>query len=234
MPGTTLAELLWSAPRVPRRGPRPRVDVAGIVAAAVRIADADGLDAASMQRVADELTVTKMALYRYVPGRDELVALMIEAALAPPPELAGDWRARLRGWSDAMHTAARRHRWLAAAAVGGRLIGPVEAGWMEAGLAGLDGLPLTAAERLDTMALLAAHVRGVVHQEVTAHPEAAMGTLLLAALSRRPDDFPLTTGAFAEAAAAGGTDDAYRFGLERIVAGVEALVRVRPARADFA
>lgn len=234
MTGTTLAELLWSAPRLSRRGPRPRVDMAGIVGTAVRIADADGLDAASMQRVADELAVTKMALYRYVPGRDELVALMIEAALAPPPEPAGDWRARLRGWSDAMHAAARRHPWLAGAAVGGRLIGPVEAGWMEAGLAVLDGLPLTAAERLDTLALLAAHVRGVVAQEVTAHPEATMGTLLLDALRRRTDDFPLTAAAFAAAAAAGGTDDAYRFGLDRIVAGIEALVRVRPERANSA
>lgn len=232
MSGMTLAELLWSAPRLSRRGPRPRVDLAGIVAAAVQIADADGLAATSMQRVADELAVTKMALYRYVPGWDELVALMIEAALAPPPELTGDWRDRLRGWSDAMHALARDHRWLAGAAVGGRLIGPVEAGWMETGLAALDGLPMSSAERLDTLALLAGHVRGVVAQEVTAHPEATTGTLLLAALHRRPDDYPLTAGAFASAMAGGGTDDAYRFGLDRIVAGIEALVRVRPARAQ--
>ncbi|MFG2106838.1 TetR family transcriptional regulator [Micromonospora chersina] len=63
------------------------------------MADADGLEGLTMQRVAESLDVTKMALYRYVPGRAELVALMLEAAVgeppAPPP--GADWRGRLDG-----------------------------------------------------------------------------------------------------------------------------------------
>ncbi len=227
MTGTTLADLLWSAPRRPRRGPRPRVDLAGIVAAAVLVADEDGLDAASMQHVADAVRVTKMALYRYVPGRAELVALMIESALDPAPDLTGDWRTRLRAWADAMRAALTRHRWVAAAAVGGRLIGPTEARWLEVGLAALDGLGLPAAQRLDTLALISSHVRGMVQQQTTAHPELTIGTLLTDALRQRTE-FPLTTAALTEAMGTGDTDDAYRFGLDRILDGINALIRTAP------
>jgi len=224
MPELTLAELLWSQPRVQRRGPRPRVELTAIVAAAVRIADAEGLDAASMQRVADALGVTKMALYRHVPGRGELVALMIEAAVGSAPVPAGDWRARLRCWADAMREGLTRHRWLAQATVGGRLLGPAELSWFEAGLAALDGLPLSAAQRLDTLALVSSHVRGMVQQQIAAHPERTIATLLAGALERRADEFPLAAVAFAQTAASGGTDNAYEFGLGCIIAGVDAMV----------
>ncbi len=104
-----LADLLWAPPPVARRGPRRRVDLATIDAAAVLLADAEGLEAASMQRVADDVGLTKMALYRYVPGRAELVALMIEPLGTPPRpggRLAG--AAPRVGRRDASRV--RRHR----------------------------------------------------------------------------------------------------------------------------
>ncbi len=64
-----MTELLWGRQHQPSRGPKPAMTLAGIAEAAIRIADAEGLDAVSMQRVADDLPVTKMALYRYVPGQ---------------------------------------------------------------------------------------------------------------------------------------------------------------------
>lgn len=66
-----------------------------IAAAGIDIADRDGLSAVTMQRVAERLGVTKMALYRYVPGKVELVALMIDLGIGEPPRLAtiaGGWR----------------------------------------------------------------------------------------------------------------------------------------------
>ncbi|WP_233220248.1 TetR/AcrR family transcriptional regulator, partial [Micromonospora sp. RP3T] len=80
-----LFELLWGAPVGPRRGPRPTLSPAVVARAGIAVADADGLDGLTMQRVAESLAVTKMALYRYVPGRAELVALMLDAALGEPP-----------------------------------------------------------------------------------------------------------------------------------------------------
>lgn len=90
--------LLWGARPQPTRGPKPALSLERIAQAAVQVADADGLAAVSMQRVATELGVTKMALYRYVPGKAELIALMVDTAAGQPPLLdrgAGGWRAQL-------------------------------------------------------------------------------------------------------------------------------------------
>ncbi|MEV6522678.1 TetR/AcrR family transcriptional regulator C-terminal domain-containing protein [Longispora sp. NPDC051575] len=89
---TRTAELLWGPGPRPSRGPKPGLTLERIVAAAIAIADAEGLAAVSMQRVAGDLDFTKMSLYRYVPGKAELTALMVDAAMGPPPDLdaAGD------------------------------------------------------------------------------------------------------------------------------------------------
>src|SRR4051794_5684360 len=66
-------ELMWGAPGSPRRGPKPKITAEMIVQAAVAVADAEGLAALSMRRVADELDVAAMSLYTYVPGKAELL-----------------------------------------------------------------------------------------------------------------------------------------------------------------
>src|SRR5687768_8875421 len=75
--------LLWRTPETSavRRGPRPSLDVGRIVAAAVRLADTEGLPAVSMRRVAGELGVPAMTLYSHLPGKGELVDLMLDAVL---------------------------------------------------------------------------------------------------------------------------------------------------------
>jgi len=78
--------LLWDRPATPRRGPKPALNLEAIAEAGIGVADADGLAAVTMQRVAAALGVTKMALYRYVPGKAELVALMIDMGLGEAPQ----------------------------------------------------------------------------------------------------------------------------------------------------
>ncbi|GAA1525993.1 TetR/AcrR family transcriptional regulator [Nocardioides humi] len=220
-----VAQVLWAQGRTPRRGPRPRVSLDGIVAAAVRVADAEGLEAASMQRVAAEVGVTKMALYRHVPGKAELVALMVDRTLGEPPATGdGPWRARLAAWAQAMRDGFAAHRWLLAAAVGPRVFGPNELGWLEAGLAALDGLPLGPAERLDSLVLVGSHVRALVQQATEPATERALALALADVLASRADAYPLAAAAFAGAA---GRDDAFAFGLERVLDGIEALVASR-------
>jgi DNA-binding transcriptional regulator YhcF (GntR family) len=89
-----------------------------IVRAAVDVADAEGMAALSMRRVALELDVATMSLYRYVGGKDDLVLLMIDEALGeaafPRPAPAG-WRARLDVAARRQWQAFRAHRWLAPA-----------------------------------------------------------------------------------------------------------------------
>src|ERR1700685_400754 len=75
---------VWDLPEHGTRGPRPRHDRAAITAIAVRIADAEGLEAVSMRRVAAELGIANMSLYNYVPSRDHLAQLMTD-------QLAGEY-----------------------------------------------------------------------------------------------------------------------------------------------
>jgi AcrR family transcriptional regulator len=227
MTDESLAAVLWSEPAVGLRGPRPRVDRAQITAAAVRIADEDGLESASMQRIAADVGVSKMALYRHVPGRTELVALMVEAAMGAAPDTSGPWRAGVMAWANAMRDRFSAHRWLPGAATGARLVGPTELAWMEAGLAALEALPLTGAERLDTLVLVGSHVRGIVQQDDGTELEHGMSTRLANVLGPRADAFPRTLAAFTQAAAAVQTDQAYAYGLARILDGVEALTARR-------
>lgn len=75
--------------------PAPHRIATATATAAVAIADAEGLDALSMNKIAAEFGVSAMALYRYVPGKTELVELMVEAVLTEAPDLTGagpGWR----------------------------------------------------------------------------------------------------------------------------------------------
>jgi AcrR family transcriptional regulator len=129
---------------------------------AVAVADAEGIEGASMQRVADDLGVTKMSLYRYVAGKSELVAIMVERAVGDPPDLsrvAGGWRPRLERWLRGISMTWDEHQWLPWATVGSRVIGPREAGWTEAAVAALDDTSLSHAQRMDVVSTLSGLLR---------------------------------------------------------------------------
>ena len=227
-----LYELLWETPGTPRRGPRPTLTLADIARAGVAIADADGLAAVTMQRVAESLDVTKMALYRYVPGKAELVALMIETAIgeppAPPP--GAGWREQLDHWARQIYDRFRRHPWSIPATVGPRLPGPNEMGWLERATAALTGTGLRGAELLDVAVLLLGHARGLAQQDAATpadapgqHREAAFTVLLRG----REEHFPAVTAAVRSAAAHDAPDQAFDFGLARILDGIALLVERR-------
>lgn len=98
MDPTRTVELLWGL-REPWTGggPKPTLSIEQIARTAVDIADAEGFDAVTMQRVAGQLDYTKMALYRYVASKNELIAAMIEAAVGDPPDLTLSG-AKTRSW----------------------------------------------------------------------------------------------------------------------------------------
>lgn len=231
MPAPTALELLWGVERRPTRGPKPALTPERIVAEAIALADADGLATLSMQRLAERLGFTKMSLYRYVPGKAELVALMLDAGLGAPPELpAGDWRVGLRRWCETLYERFRAHPWALEVSVGSRPVGPNEMAWMEAALAALAGTGLTAAERLDSIVLLTGHARSLGQQTVAADPErferglAEQFAALLGAVAER---YPATAAAFGERGAVAGGDGALAFGIERILDGLAVLVERR-------
>jgi AcrR family transcriptional regulator len=92
------------SPRRAAPGPKPGLTRAAVVAAALAVADAEGLEGVSMRRIAATLGVAPMGLYRYFPNKQALLAALYDAALGgydPAEHARGDWRARLAsafGW----------------------------------------------------------------------------------------------------------------------------------------
>ena len=214
--------MLWPTPARLKRGPKPRFSVDGITEAAVAIADENGLEAVTMQSVAEALGTTKMALYRHVPGRTELDGLLLDRAIGAPPALSGeDWRSALDEWASRLHATARRHPWTVELAQRPHLPGPRELAWYEAGLAATTELPLSGSERLDVLVLLSGHALSLVRQEAAPHPEERLAAGIAEILAARPGEFPHTSAAFADPST---RDDALRFGLDRILDGIAALV----------
>ncbi|MGK5629763.1 TetR/AcrR family transcriptional regulator [Streptomyces sp. URMC 123] len=227
--------MLWGPRPKPSRGPKPALSLDRIARAGVEIADAEGLPAVSMQRVAGLLDFTKMSLYRYVPGKAELVALMVETAIGEPPqqETVRDWRRELRDWTHRLVTVFDRHPWLLDATVGPRVMGPKELAWMEQALAALDGTGLTGSERMDAVVLLTGHVRGIAQQARAARPMGAPEKQLAAALGElmreHGERYPALTAALTSAHHSGGQDQALEFGLHRILDGLAVLITERCA-----
>ncbi|MFF6782225.1 TetR/AcrR family transcriptional regulator C-terminal domain-containing protein [Streptomyces sp. NPDC012510] len=114
-------EVIWARPERTGRGPRPAFTRADIAAAAVRLADVGGLDAVSMRHVAAELGCGTMSLYNYVPRKEDLHELMVDAVGGEHElwEPSGDWRADLRRVAHQTRALLRRHPWMP------RLMSPV-------------------------------------------------------------------------------------------------------------
>ena len=90
--------VIWARPERAAKGPAPSRSRAQIAAAAVQLADAEGLEAVSMRKVAALLGIGAASLYRYIESKDELYELMVdhvEGEDGPPPPITGDWRADL-------------------------------------------------------------------------------------------------------------------------------------------
>ncbi|MBF6077882.1 TetR/AcrR family transcriptional regulator C-terminal domain-containing protein [Nocardia beijingensis] len=111
-------ELLWRVPAAPGagRGPKQRSSVEAVVAAAIEIADAEGLAAVTMRAVANRLGLTPMATYTYVPGKSELIDLMLDAVYArmERADLTGlPWRERVTLIAAENRAMLARHPWVA-------------------------------------------------------------------------------------------------------------------------
>ena len=215
-------EFLWHERSRPTRGPKPAFTLEQIADAAIALADAEGLAAVSMQRVAADLGYTKMSLYRYVPGKAELVAAMLERGIGePPPPTDQAWRAALTDWAARLLAAYLRHPWALAATAGARPVGPNELGWLERALCVLPK-SLTGAERMDVVATVAGHVRMIAGQ--AGQRENELGAAIGLVLREHADRFPAVAAAMADIAERGGGDQAFAFGLARILDGIEALI----------
>ncbi|MBP2323068.1 AcrR family transcriptional regulator [Kibdelosporangium banguiense] len=154
--------LLWGTRETPRRGPKPSLTVGDIVKAAVEVADAEGLAAVPMARVAAQLGNSTMALYRHVKSKQDLLMLMADIAFEQPPDFSpgGDWRANLRAWAQAVMLAVSRHPWFATIPINAPPFGPNNLRWFDRALSTLAETKLAEAEKAGIVMGLMTYVRG--------------------------------------------------------------------------
>ncbi|MGA3523935.1 TetR/AcrR family transcriptional regulator [Melissospora conviva] len=247
-PSRTL-ELLWrrDGDRAGRRGPRPALTLDGIVAAATELADAEGLGALTMRRVAQALGIAPMSLYTYVPGRAELLDLMLDAAYAAMPRSGhGDrpWRDRLSSVARQNWELYRRHPWAALVCTARPPLGPGMMAKYEHELRAFDGTGLSDVERDAALTYLLGFVQAAARaaaevaaaRTASAQTEAqwwaANGPLLAEVLDAQRYPTAARVGAAAGAAhdAAYDPAHAYEFGLARTLDGLGVLIEGgRPA-----
>jgi DNA-binding transcriptional regulator YhcF (GntR family) len=211
-----------------------------IVAAATVLADRDGLADLSMRRLAGELGVATMSLYRHVPSRDDLLLAMIDAALGEadlPPRPARGWRMALELVARAEWALFQRHPWLGPSMSLTRpQLAPNAMRLTEWVLAAFDGTRLSFGERMYVQVLLFSFVRGLgsaLEPEVEAQRESGLTadewmqtqekTFLTIMQSGALPHFR----ALAEEEFDLDLDSLFEFGLARLLDGIEPLVRAR-------
>jgi AcrR family transcriptional regulator len=226
-------ELAWGRRQRPTRGPKPGLTLDRIVAAGIKVAMTDGIGALSMTRVATELGVGTMSLYRYVAAKDELLTLMVDSALGTPPPGSPDegWRAGLTRWAVGLRDGYRRHPWALRVPISAPPLGPNNVAWLENALRTLASTPLSEQQKLSTVLL----VSGFVRNEATLNLDLSVGARgaqvmptyarMLGALIEH-GDFPALADALASGALADedDPDGEFEFGLARILDGVAALI----------
>jgi AcrR family transcriptional regulator len=221
-----MADLLWGTRKRVTKGPKPNLDLDRIVAEAVRIADTKGLGALSMNSLASALGVGTMSLYRYVPGKDELVALMLDTAIGdPPPWPAGQtWRQSMHRWAALTLEIFDRHPWTLPVVASPRRMGPCELAWAEIAMQAASDAGARPDELASIVMLVNSYVRGAA--QLSAKPGQGPG-LDFEAITRSGtlDRYPMLKVAIG--VSQGGTEydgrqqERFEFGLERVLDGIE-------------
>ncbi|MCE7081122.1 TetR/AcrR family transcriptional regulator [Streptomyces sp. ST2-7A] len=233
--------LLWGARERPSRQARSELNLDRIVTSAIELADAEGLAAVSMRRVAESLRIGTMTLYTYLPGKDELIDLMLDTCYAeavPTEEPEGDWRSRLeliarRGWR-----LYRRHPWILELPSARPALGPNAVARYEHDLRAVADIGLSELEMDLVVNLVTGHVEGIARRRLEAsRAEQRSGMTdrqwweAHAPVLRSVADsghFPLASRVGEVTGEAYGglyePERAFEFGLQRVLDGIEAFI----------
>lgn len=248
-PARTL-RLLWrhaDEARPRRRGPQQGLSVDEIVNVAIVIADGDGLDAVTMRRIAQRLEVAPMSLYTYVPGKAELLDLMLDAVHEQMPRNeygSRSWRSRAEAVAGESRDLFAAHPWAATISTVRPTLGPGTLAKYEHELRAFDDTGLDDVERDAALTFLLQFVRSSVLSAAEALEAvrasemddeqwwAANAPLLENVLDEARYPTAARVGAVSGAAhgAAFDPDGAYEFGLRRVLDGLGVLIdrRGRP------
>jgi AcrR family transcriptional regulator len=229
-------KLLWGKRERPTRGPKPGLSLEAIVRAGIEIADADGLEALSMRRVAARLGAGTMSLYRYLPAKAELLDLMFDAAIGelgiPGPEVEG-WRARLERFARDSMAGYLRHPWLLEVPTRRPPLGPNVIRTYDAMLAAVADTGLRPGEMAAVVSLVGSYVAGAARVAL----ESSLAERRTGVSDERwwearkpfweemfdPERYPMITWIWEHGGYEHPEDD-FEFGLQRVLDGIEALV----------
>ncbi|HZR50745.1 MAG TPA: TetR/AcrR family transcriptional regulator C-terminal domain-containing protein [Streptosporangiaceae bacterium] len=156
--------LVWERPEPPDRPVLAPLSRERIVAVAIQLADADGLGAVSLRKVAAALDAGPMRLYGYIATKEELLDLMLDTVYAEIRPAGDDWRQVLRSLAEATRQAAQRHEWLADLIGGRPQPGPNTLATGDAVLAAMGGVDLDIV--VPAVAAVSAYVAGTVRREI--------------------------------------------------------------------
>ncbi|MEV5973258.1 TetR/AcrR family transcriptional regulator [Streptomyces sp. NPDC051921] len=161
-------EVIWARPERTGRGPKPAYSRRDVVAAAVRIADAEGIDAVSMRRIAADLGCGTMSLYNYVPRKEDLYELMVDAAgeeYELPEAPSGDWRADMTDLARQTRAIMYRHPWLTRVMTTAYGFSPNALRYLEWCLGALAPLDVEPGQRMQLIAMVNGTVMATVRNE---------------------------------------------------------------------
>lgn len=223
------ANATWVRKPAPTRGPKPSNSPGQIARTAIRLADKGGLAAVTMQKVAREVGLTTMGLYRYFPGKAAVIAFMIDSVADSPlhfGEPSSPWSTRLKEWAHRCLAIYQDHPWFLEATTARRSpMGPNELAWMEAALAMLAESGLEPKKRHHAFFTVIGHVRGHATFQ-HARRSSAAGTEWMRELAqiirREPDRYPALLDVFGSGAFSESVAGAFDFGLDCLLDGIRA------------
>jgi len=221
-----------SQPKRGRTAPRPQLSRDVVVSAALKVVEAQGGDALTMRRVAEEIGVSASSLYGYVANKEELVQLVLEQIMAeiPPPRTDAEWQDMLRGWARETLAVFRRHPGVAALSLGRVPFGPTLLANLERMLGTLRsaGLPdQVAAFAGDLGALYVAAFAYELDVTPVAEPGEFAGQAGQWLKSLPRDQFPNTV-ALADLVVAGAGIDRFEWGLDVLIRGLASYLTAPP------
>ncbi len=228
---TVSAMLVWERPEPPERPVPAALNRERIVRAAIELADADGLEAVSLRKIATALGVGPMRLYGYIASKEELLDLMVDAMHAEIRPSGDNWRQVLRSLAEGTRRAAHEHEWLADLLGGRPQLGPNALARGEAVMAALDGVAVD--DVMPVVTAVDAYVIGAVRREIAERRaeratgldqedwQKALGPYLQRTLAT--GDFPALATVVRDAAHLD-ADDTFGIGLDCLLDGIAARV----------
>lgn len=241
-------ELLWGTKEPPKRGPKQSLSVNRIGEVAIALADKEGLGALSMRRVAEELKVSAMSLYTYVPSKAELLDVMLDCVyseLHAGASIGKGWRSKAESFARSSMALYVRHPWMLQIATHRPALGPNATAMYEEGLRAVAETGLTELDMDLTVSLISDYSRGaarsaidaVAAQTVTGQTDAQWWQKYEKAFesvfdaSRFPLAAKVGTAVGQAYNAAHDPQRSFEFGLGRLLDGIEAYIRtVNPCR----